>query len=173
MSADLPTTGGGGAKRDRSGLADTDISTAATTPAVSHSSDPPASTAPPVAPADPLQPAGKVIAAGAFPAEDLQAPVEEVVADPKRTSDHIQSELIQAEGRHARSGRLVGFIFFIIGIVIIVLGTTGDVTLDIVGGGVSVKLQTAVVGIAVCALAILVFWITRFKVDFRGRSTGK
>jgi hypothetical protein len=104
--------------------------------------------------------------AGDFPADPSSNAVEEIRVDPEKTSRAAQEALIKAEKRKSEQGLIAGMICVVIGAVLVIFGATGNVSLDLVGDGVSAKLQTGVVGIVLWVLAALIITVTRFDADF-------
>jgi hypothetical protein len=75
---------------------------------------------------------------------------------------------IGVEKEGSRRGQTVGSIISLCGVVLIILGYSGNVTWKIAGEGISSSVQTGSLGIVVLIAGVIIFWISRPKIKITG-----
>lgn len=89
--------------------------------------------------------------------------VEEVTIDPKGLTDALLKQIVDAESKKMIAGLIGGLIVIGAGVVLLILGVSGEVDFELTNGERNAKLSTAAVGVVVALIGIGVIWITRFK----------
>jgi hypothetical protein len=99
-----------------------------------------------------------------FRAGAEQPQVEEVTLPPG-VSNEVWMEAIRASKTIAVIGMCVGCVVILAGIVLILLGVSGAVTLEISTGNIDSKLQTGVVGVVIALIGLGVIYFSRQKLS--------
>jgi hypothetical protein len=105
----------------------------------------------------------------AVPAEKFlppldEEPILEEVTLPKDTPPEIAKKAINADKTATSGGRVIGAILCLAGVVLVILGYSGNVTWKIVGGGISSSVQTGSLGIIILIAGVIVLWMYRSKI---------
>jgi hypothetical protein len=96
------------------------------------------------------------------------AAVEEValpVEVPTDASAQVWIAAIKSAEKIALRGMLFGFLVIAAGIVLILLGASGSVTLEFSSGDINSKLQTGVVGVVIALIGLGVIYFSRQKIS--------
>ena len=96
--------------------------------------------------------------------------IEEVVIDP-RLDPKVQQKVIEAEVSNAKSGRMVGLIVIVLGMVLTVLGATGSVDMHLGGLGLDAKITNAAPGVVAMVIGLFIVWRSNLRID--AARTGK
>jgi hypothetical protein len=89
--------------------------------------------------------------------------VEEVEIDP-RLKPSVQKQLIEAEIRNARNGRIVGLIVIVLGVVLTLLGATGAVDMHLTGLGLNAKVSNAAPGVVLMFIGGFIVWRSNLSI---------
>ena len=106
-----------------------------------------------------------------FAAGDSTEPQNEEVALGGPVSDDTMLLALRAATRVALAGLIVGLIIVLAGVVVILLGVSGQVSWTLTGAWGSSRLQTGAVGVVIVVIGLLVIFFTRLT--FHGKGTHK
>lgn len=86
----------------------------------------------------------------------------------------LASDALAKEYRHARLGQILGGALMLAGILLVILGATNAVNLDLVAGDLSAKVQTTSIGFVTVLLGLIIVLYSRprFHYDARKQSRG-
>jgi len=95
--------------------------------------------------------------------------VEEVKLDPSLPPNVI-NEAIHEQGRISTIGLVAGALFVLAGIVLMVLGFTGSVDINVRIGDMSGHLVTGSLGVLVALIGVVFIVVTNYSVDVTRRN---
>ncbi len=102
-------------------------------------------------------------------AKPTDVTVEETTIDPASLGGRTIRHLSDREAVFARWGLTIGTSLAITGIILITLGVTGAVEIELTASGVTARIQTAVVGVTVIFAGVLVILSTRYRFSMLDR----
>jgi uncharacterized protein YjeT (DUF2065 family) len=88
---------------------------------------------------------------------------EEVELDQRLDPD-VQKQLIKTEADNARTGRMVGLLVILVGVILTIAGATGAVDLKLSGMGLNAQVVNAAPGIVLALIGLVIVWRTNLKV---------
>jgi hypothetical protein len=92
-----------------------------------------------------------------------QFETEEIELDPK-VDPAVQTQLIKSEAENARTGRMVGLLVILVGVILTIAGATGAVDLKLSGMGLSAQVANAAPGVVLALSGLVIIWRTNLKV---------
>jgi hypothetical protein len=97
---------------------------------------------------------------------DQTKQTEEVEFGP-RLDPEVQKQIVKAEAENARSGRMVGLLVILVGVILTIAGATGAVDLKLSGMGMSAQVVNAAPGVVVALIGLFIVWRTNLKITAR------
>lgn len=95
-----------------------------------------------------------------------QFQTEEIEID-RRLAPEVQKQLINTEADNARTGRMVGLLVILIGVILMIAGVTGAVDLKLSGLGLNVQVANAAPGVVVALIGLVIVWRTNLTIKVK------
>lgn len=83
------------------------------------------------------------------------------------TDLNVAQKALDIENRSSLIGKMIALIFFIGGVVLIILGITGNMNVDIGSTLINAKIVNCTPGVFLLLLSVFIIWITNPKIKIK------